>query len=109
VRSLSKPDALKQVAKAESVIGRLTVIEMDAGDGRSVATAVKDLLVEIDNTIDVVVAYAGYGDVEWFLGVVTGSGYREWLLGVVTADMGVERPFPPYPPSRGDEGGAGRM
>jgi len=34
---------------------------------------------------------------EWLLRVVTGSGYCEWLPGVVTADMGVERPFPPYP------------
>ena len=63
VRSLSKPDALKQVAKAASVIGRLTAIEMVVGDGRWVATAVKDLLVETENTIDVVVANAGYGDV----------------------------------------------
>jgi len=62
VRSLAKATALIEAAKEAGVVDRLKVIEMDVGKDESVAAAVTNLLAETDNTIDVVVANAGYGD-----------------------------------------------
>jgi len=62
VRSLAKATALREAAKAAGVVDRLKVIEMDVSNDASVASAVTNVLAETDNTLDVVVANAGYGD-----------------------------------------------
>jgi len=62
VRSLSKAGALKKAGAAAGVASLLKIIEMDVGSDESVATAVKALLAETENVIDVTIANAGYAD-----------------------------------------------
>jgi len=65
VRSLSKAGALKKAGAAAGVASLLKIIEMDVGSDESVATAVKALLAETENVIDVAIANAGYADLRY--------------------------------------------
>jgi len=62
VRSLAKADALQKAAATAGVSDRLKVIEMDVGDDASVISAVKAVLADTGNIIDVVISNAGYMD-----------------------------------------------
>jgi len=60
--SLAKADELQKAAATAGVLDRLKVIEMDVGDDASVTTAVKAVLADTGNAIDVVISNAGYID-----------------------------------------------
>jgi len=60
VRSLAKVDALQKAAATAGVSDRLKVMEMDVGDDASVISAVKAVLADTGNIIDVVISNAGY-------------------------------------------------
>jgi len=62
MRSLAKADELQKAAATAGVLDRLKVIEMDVGDDASVTTAVKAVLADTGNAIDVVISNAGYID-----------------------------------------------
>lgn len=62
VRALEKAAALKETAVSRGVTDRVHVVEMDVATDESVSTAVASVLARTGNVLDVVVANAGYGD-----------------------------------------------